>query len=466
VTTKLRIWLGLDKLELIWFEKLLLLAPIAIWFSYRPLMRLGQDDTMYFELSVTMIYLLILALSGLGVIFDNRKELLKDKAAWVAGFFILLGLISLAWTPNIIRGVLTVGVGGLLYIVLLACLARARELKQLLPALVKLYVVSAVAMSLLALLQMIAGIWLAPDLTLLCAGCVAEQFGFARPNVFAIEPQFFGSLLLFPALFLTWRSMFERWNKPEITSLMIVVTGLFLTMSRGAIFAFALGVAVLIAIRFTRYYAWLKTGGLLVASFAISLAIQGVVTAVNPNIDETFVGATSKVINQMTLGVIDISPEEAPVEQATPEAEATAKVPVRDGYVEESTDIRVNRSSLALQTWADNPASVVAGVGIGGAGVAVWQKFPDKTGAREIVQNQYVETLLEQGLIGLMVFVAMLAAVFVSTRSDKWLWAILAAFMFQWLFFSGYPNLIHVYLVLIIVYATARHVRLSPAKRY
>ena len=90
MTTKLRIWLGLDKLELIWFEKLLLLAPIAIWFSYRPLMRLGQDDTMYFELSVTMIYLLILALSGLGVIFDNRKELLKDKSAWVAAFFIIL----------------------------------------------------------------------------------------------------------------------------------------------------------------------------------------------------------------------------------------------------------------------------------------------------------------------------------------------------------------------------------------
>ncbi|HMR73295.1 MAG TPA: hypothetical protein PKD68_04785, partial [Candidatus Saccharibacteria bacterium] len=77
------------------------------------------------------------------------------------------------------------------------------------------------------------------------------------------------------------------------------------------------------------------------------------------------------------------------------------------------------------------------------------------TGARQIVQNQYVEVLLEYGLVGFGLFVAILAGIVRNTRHSKWVWALLLAYIVQWNFFSGYPNALHIYLVLIAVYVAS-----------
>ena len=44
-----------------WFEWLWLGLPVAVWFSYQPVLRLGQNETMYFELSIAVVYLAIVA---------------------------------------------------------------------------------------------------------------------------------------------------------------------------------------------------------------------------------------------------------------------------------------------------------------------------------------------------------------------------------------------------------------------
>lgn len=456
--------LDIGKLSL--FERMWLLAPVAVWFSYQPFVRFGQDSTMYFELSVTLIYLVTLALVGLPVVWVGRLTLLRNRAVWLVSAFVVWGIVSLAWTDNVTRGVLTIGVLGALYIIFLATITRAAMFRRIVPVLAGIYIASAVVMSLLALIQFVGGIWLERDITLLCAGCVAEQFGFVRPNVFAIEPQFFGSLLLAPALVLFYRLMTIQWTRPEVSGFLLITTGLFLTLSRGAIFAFAIGVLILLVVTNHKMLAWCKVLGLMFGAFVISLFLQGVAATINPTVNETFIGATTKVINQLSLGVIDISTPQVP--QQTTEPMADSDAPAFDGYVEESTDVRVNRSTLALQTWASNASTVLVGVGIGGAGVAVHEKFPEQLGAREIVQNQYVETLLEQGLIGLVLFVTGIAGLFYVTRQNKWVWAIIIAFLFQWNFFSGYPNALHVYLVLVAIYgaATARRGSSRPATQY
>ena len=101
------------------------------------------------------------------------------------------------------------------------------------------------------------------DVTLLCDGCVYKMFGFPHPNGFAIEPQFMGNLLLAPImvvvadfcqssgcvrpahrhgrpaliLALPRSGGPQIWQKLSCLLLFALATTLFLTFSRGAIYA-------------------------------------------------------------------------------------------------------------------------------------------------------------------------------------------------------------------------------------
>ena len=449
------------------FEKLWLAAPVAIWFSFQPLIRLGQDETMYFELSLTLLYVAVLAGFAIPIVWQQRRALLTNKAAILAASFVAVLALSLLWTPNITRGVLTLGVAGLLLLILLASIARAEQLRRLIPTLTKVFFISAVVVAILAVVQLIAGMWVDREVALLCAGCVAEQFGFVRPNVFTIEPQFLGSMLIAPALLGIWLLLKDKLTILATSGLLLILVALFLTLSRGAIFAFAIGLLILLIATRTNIARHLRAIGLVVAGFALCLVLQGLAAASHPTINETFAGAVSSSVDQLSLGLIDI-----PVDQQIPQNQAGTDVvetPKYDGYVEESTNVRLSLSAMALTIWSADPLRVLFGVGIGGAGVALSQAFPEEIGAREIVQNEYLSLLLEVGLVGLALFVALLGVLLYRLgRIGAW-WgvAIMVAFIAQWNFFSGYPNALHIYLVLIFfaVYAiTAHRGRSTPAK--
>lgn len=446
-------FLGIRFAQLSLLERCWLLAPLVIWFGYQPLFQLGQDSTSYYELSIPLMYLTALALVGVPTIWRYRQRLLHDKTTWLVTAFVALSVLSLFWTPNIVRGVLTVGIVGLLWLVFLAALVELKKIQGIAPALAKLLVANGVFMSILAFVQIVAGIWLSRSEALLCAGCVADQFGFVRPNVFAIEPQFFGSLLLAPLVLLLRSILKGEYNKVVVGSFFITSTALFLTLSRGAIFAFTFGALVLFILYRHNVAHLLRAVGILVIALVVTLFIQGGAAAANPRIDVTFREAVAASVNQLTLGVVDIDAEEE--QEAEPIEQTNSTVPAYDGYVEESTNVRVGMSQLALSTWADNPSRLLFGVGAGGAGLAMHEQYPDKTGARQIVQNQYVEVLLEYGLVGFGLFVAILAGIVRNTRHSKWVWALLLAYIVQWNFFSGYPNALHIYLVLIAVYVAS-----------
>lgn len=443
-----------EKLRL--FDVLWLGVPVAIWFAYQPLIRLGQDGTMYYELSVTMLYAALLALVSLPSIWRHRHELVKLRAAWVVEVFVVISLLGLMWTMNLTRGILTAGVTGMLYGIFLGAMAERVRLKQLLPSIVRVYLYSALVMCGLAIVQFFAGLWLDAQTTLLCAGCVAEQFGFVRPNVFLIEPQFLGSALLPAVLLLTYRGVTGQKDWRVFVGLFVVVTVLVLTLSRGALLAGAVGVVLLVALYIKNVQRWMVVVGIFVVSLVSALALQGVAAVINPAIDETFGGAMTKSIHQLTMGVVDIRPAVSEHEPPTETVSEGVAQPNFDGYIEESTDARTTRTSLAFQRWSADAPTMLFGVGIGSAGAAMHEMFPDKIGAREIVQNEYVETLLERGLVGLLSFLTILVGLFVATKRQKWLWSIIVAFMVQWLFFSGYPNVLHVYLALILIATYSR----------
>ena len=63
--------------KLNWLQRLWLLAPICVWFSYRPVISLSADDTMNYELSIALIYVVVLAIVSLPVTWRDRKRLIK-----------------------------------------------------------------------------------------------------------------------------------------------------------------------------------------------------------------------------------------------------------------------------------------------------------------------------------------------------------------------------------------------------
>lgn len=462
--------LHLPSTKLSLFELVWLFAPIAIWFSYRPLLRLGQNTTMNFELSITVMYATVLALASLPIIWRSRRQLLRVRSAQLVTFFVFVSAVSVLWSANATRGILTFGLIGVLYAIFLATIADQKRLRTIVPALSRILIFSAVVMSVLAFVQVFAGVWLDRSQTLLCAGCSAIQFGFARPNVFTIEPQFFGNLLLVPAVILLRRVLIDKQKPIAYTSSIIIISAIFLSLSRGAIFAFGVGLLVLLAVERPSIKRFLRFLCVMILSFLIGLLTQGFAAVLNPTVNTSFAGAASASINQLSLGLIDIQVQEqqlVPTNSTNPAPSASATQPSAteqevstnfDGYVPESTNVRLLLSRLSLQSWSKTPERIVLGVGLGGSGVVLRNDFPSKVNNREIVQNEYVEVLLENGIIGMSLFIAIIAGLFWYLRQAKWLWSILVMFLIQWNFFSGYPNALHIYLVfmLLIVITTQK----------
>ena len=169
-----------------------------------------------------------------------------------------------------------------------------------------------------------------------------------------------------------------------------------------------------------------------VCTFLLSLGLQGAFSALGPT-SETFVGGVTKSIHQLSLGIIDLrnlamdSPSIPESPETTPD---TPESSIFEGYVAESTNVRLNLNRAALDTWLsapDHPASslyiglkcadmdpcsasapltptsILFGVGLGGAGTALYrnQSITGIGSPKEIVQNQFFSLLLELGLVGI-----------------------------------------------------------------
>lgn len=457
---KLMRLLGVEVKSLKMFERVLLLAPILLWFAYWPVIRIGGNATMNFELSLALIYCVVLALTGLPLIWRSRDVLVRSSIVLSSGVFILWSATTIIWSDNPLRGVLSVGIAGVLWLILLAVLADRKRVQKLAPVLTKLLLLATMIICALELAQFVGGIWLSRrEPLLLCLGCSAVQFGFVRPNVFAIEPQFLGNMLLLPTLILTRRLIIKRWSRQNVLMFMVALSGLFLTMSRGAIYAFVIGAIVLAVVYYKQWRRLLSGIGLTVAVFVIALAMQGFAAALNPHLTESLGGAIAKVVSQLSLGVINLDKPskfnanaDANVpEQATAKASNEAK-PRYDGYVAESTDVRTNFSKVALSVWSSNPRNMLIGVGVGGAGVAM-ARYEHSDWSKEIVQNEFVEVLMERGVIGLGLLLLLIGMImYVLWRSHNvWAWAILIAYLVQYCFFSGLPNALHVYVAVAVL---------------
>ena len=464
--------LTIDKIR----HGLVLCLPAILFLSNFPLLQFGENSSMHFKLNLPLLWLGLFSLLSVKTAVSYFKAHLKTP---LLGFPIVL-MISCLTSINPIRALFTFLVVSCLVISIVALSEFFHQMpapkkSQFLNQLKRIFLTSSAVISLFCVLQLLAdALGLSNAITRICSNCTAQIFGFPHANGLAIEPQFMGSLLIAP-LFFALNSLLENKNKKSQIKLTLVVILIFmallLTLSRGAIFSVVIALFFLLVF-LKSFKKTLKIAGLTTISVILALVFQGSLATVGPT-NTSFEQAVSTAVNQLTLGKIALVDNQA---QSKPEnnsesikspteltknpieipAESTkGPTPRFTGYVAESTERRLELATFALKITAAHPTNTLFGTGLGSAGTEMYVHFPKQQGhEKELVQNQYLETILEIGIIGLILLILSLVT-FIKLSSfnfEPYTVATLLAFVISLCFFSGYPNALHIYLLPVVCY--------------
>ena len=489
---------GFLKLEKVFFSFVYVL-PFVLFFSYYPLIHFGADSSMNFEISLPIIWLVLFDILAVLIMAKRKILFCGIKKRWMWLLFPLWLTVSVFWSANFVRGILTAGIVWLLYFAVYAIFSLKEMFdKEFSRKWWKWFLGSAIFVCVWCFVQCLLDlVGVSREYSLMCEGCTYQMFGFPHPNGFAIEPQFMGNLLLAPAIVAAWLYVEGNCNKTNndlrflcsnslLFCLFIITATLFLTFSRGAIYAFVVGMIFMTAFLIAKDKNILKRAGMVwlvvVFSFLFTLNLQGLMAELSPT-NDNYQSGVAKVLNHLSLGVIDVRDKKAsfsgeeqalfseitgeerevgdsvvvenPVENFDEKDANSAGDAVFDGYVAESTDIRLRLSGAAVDAWRKNVTTVLVGVGIGGAGQALYSNGLSST-PKEIVQNQYSSLLLETGLVGVSLFALTMVLVFCVVWKNNKKAAVLSmivSYGIALLFFSGLPNALHIYLLPVVIMA-------------
>ena len=457
--------------------------PVVLFCSYYPLIPITTSSSTNYELSLPLIWLLLFSVLSLGDFIRVIYNIYQKRPLYLLPLLFPLYLsATILWSANPLRGIMTAGILWCLIITSVTIFMVFKPAKYFDKTIfLKIFLLSTTAFCILCWIQAILDCFgIDRSLTLLCSGCTSYSFGFPHPSGLAIEPQFMGNLLLAPvltSLYLWTRTDSHTsklpFNRKILAALAFFFSStLFLTFSRGAIYSFTIAFVILLIfsvarLKNTKFW---KTIPLLIASFLFTLFAQGVFAATSYT-NSTFASGIERSISQLSLGQInlELSPIiDLPGTESDTSAEAT---PVFDGYVEESTDVRMSLNQTALELAPRTPTTLLFGYGLGSAGEVMYQAAKTAT-PLEIVQNEYLSLLLETGVLGLLLTIFACVIIVLSHKSAPrsegryLLISVIISFLFSLLFFSGFPNAIHLYLFPVFLLASLPHSRLdhsSPA---
>ncbi len=290
----------------------------------------------------------------------------------------------------------------------------------------------------------------------LCTGCASTVFGFPRINLFAAEPQFFANSLL-PAFFaaLVWStSRLARW------SLFLSSLALALTFSRGAVLALCIGCLAMATVtlaqkQFTVTAKLSKSILVIMAGFVVGFSLL-VVSASYRYHTTPFIAHNTIVsmLDHISLGIVDIPQKTAPAPPAQPPITPTTPTQpfAPEGFVEESSNDRLDAAKLALDAWDSDVRTVLFGVGMGNLGAYV-NRHIGPVPENLTVYIFYILVLAEIGLVGMVILLAPLVLCLVrgarnaQTSLGLFVLGLTSAFAVQFLFFGSYINVMYLYLV-------------------
>ena len=218
-------------------------------------------------------------------------------------------------------------------------------------------------------------------ITLLRPGYDKSTFGFARVQALSQEPLYFANYIFLPlmlGLVLALRGKLQRIfsRRLGLVVLALLAINFLIAISRGAYIGAA---AVILVLLVTQAKLIFKAKTVAAIVLVLIIVFGGVYLALAKS--------ESRALDEFI-----------------------AHVAVQDREEGESVVSRLNASTQALELFRDEP---LTGVGSGNFGPRV-QGDPDDTpeGGWFIVNNQYLEILAENGIVGLLAFVVLITAIF------------------------------------------------------
>lgn len=445
------------------YRGLIYVLPAVLFFSYYPLIHFGASESMNFEISLPIIWLVLFDVVAL-LLMIKQKLLFKNlKKKWVWLLFPGFLTISVLWSLNSLRGLLTVGILWLVYFAIDAMSSLKGKFSEMgfKEKFWEAFIGSTLLICVWCLVQCVLDlVGVSREYSLMCEGCTYASFGFPHPSGLAIEPQFMGNLLLAPTIATAWLYIKDRCDvKKSLKILLLVIFAgtLFLTFSRGAIYAFDVAMIFMTMFVIVKEkkkevskrvgITWLA----IIFAFLLTLNLQGIMAALSPT-NDTYFGGVSKALNHLSLGVIDIRKEDGIVEEDEEVEEVEEVESEFDGYVAASTDVRLELTDAAIKVWAKDFKTMMFGVGLGGAGQALYVNG-FTAAPREIIQNQYVSLLLETGLVGLALLamsLVLLVKAIIKVKNNLMVFTLVVAYGVSLCFFAGLANALHIYLLPIV----------------
>lgn len=393
---------------------------------------------------IDQILILVATFSWLGDGFlRGRLSLQKDPLFPFLFLYLAFILSSYTWALNQSRA------GMVLIFVLLVVLAYELMIqtisdKQKLTIAINYLLWGGLVVSLFGLWQFLGGgVGLPSSLTMLRSGYDNSVFGFPRVHAFSIEPLYFADYLFIP-LFLGLSLFFTRQEKIKRGWLIVLLLAgsisFVLTLSRGAYLGFIVACLVLLLLIPRKI---LTLTNIIVFSssiFVIIMLVVGVFRIIGPEYLDRFV--SHALVSDLQAG--------------------------------ESTQGRLTEYQRSLNVWHEY---YWFGAGIGNYGpAAASNPFFTPDDGWPIVNNQYLETLAETGVIGFILLVGFWLAVIIRgiiafVKSRNWylksvLAGLLAAFagvLVQYNFFSTI-YIVHIWILVgllvavenIVIYRTIK----------
>ena len=431
--------------------KIFAITCFALACSYRPLIDLGMSSTAHLELSLAMIACILFGIVSLPHIITLRTSLLRRRWLIVFGSYALYAGASLLYSRNTSRGVALWAMIILLYAITTAIVAWRTELSRYRTVLMSFAATGVIASCIFAWFQIIGDTFgISTQLTLLPAVYGSQVFGFARPTAWFAEPQFFANFLVIPIIYLSWRWLVTgHISRFELVTYGLAWTSLLATLSRGGYAAVVIGLFILITAYRPSFQQLARIASTLLLTVVVTIGVVFSLAEYNQRDSLDGYQSLQKSVRQMSLGSVDL-----PDVPATPRAVPATESNRDSQFVSSSTTDRETMAQAALRVWAEDTPTMLFGVGLGGFGAAI-HAYDPQYGIGSVVNNQYLETLSELGIVGLSLLIACVLTPLSALYRRKW-WlgiALILALVSQWNFFSGYPNVIHSWIVIATCYS-------------
>lgn len=340
------------------------LVLVILFFLFLPFERLLTVEVFGLTAKISFLVLMLIILAM--IVYRPKPKLAAEEKILL--LFVLVSYLTTFWSIDQLRSLI---VSTIYLATFVGFIALRRFLDQRTVGIVKSIIICwGLLLALFALWQYFADLNNLPW-TFLRSQYTKIVFGFPRPQATFLEPLYFANFLFLPLFFTIERILYNKKIRAFLlVNLFLLMLVLVLTLSRGAYFAFAFAAIVLTIIIAVTYKNYLRRFWL-----AVAIGVFGVIAGIL--LIYFTVPRENFSLFVTHAGVADVS-------------------------TGESTLDRFYFAGVAWENFLQKPW------GIGAGAFGALPDFSNKllAGNYQTVGNLYLEVLVEEGIISLLLFAA------------------------------------------------------------